>query len=42
MEEIFSYAKDFQEAMDHEHEKGQLDGIDDEWTFTVWLERYAG
>jgi hypothetical protein len=39
MDEIFMFAKDFQEAMDHAHENGELNWPCDEWTYDVWVEQ---
>ncbi|KUJ23076.1 uncharacterized protein LY89DRAFT_679892 [Mollisia scopiformis] len=36
MDEIFAMAKDFQEAMDAEHEKGNINEECDKWTYSVW------
>lgn len=38
MDEIFAYAKDLQEAMDHAHEKGKMTRQGDEWTYDIWID----
>jgi len=42
MDEIFAYAKEFQEAMDFAHGEGRYNGKEDEWTYDIWVEPYEG
>jgi hypothetical protein len=39
MDEIFEIAKDLQEAMDAEHDKGRMTESYDEWTYDIWVEQ---
>jgi hypothetical protein len=39
MDEIFAAAKDFQESMDAEHEKGRMVEECDDWTYDVWVKK---
>jgi len=39
MEEIFRFAKEFQQDMDDYHEKGELNEECDAWTYEIWEER---
>jgi len=39
MDEVFAFAKEFQEAMDLEHEQGNFNEPCDEWTYSVWVEQ---
>ncbi|KAG9234720.1 hypothetical protein BJ875DRAFT_441027 [Amylocarpus encephaloides] len=36
MEEVFTAAKDLQEANDRAHERGELNAPEDSWTYKVW------
>jgi hypothetical protein len=38
MDEVFALARDFQEAMDFQHELGNFNEARDEWTYSVWVE----
>ncbi len=38
MDEVFACAKDLQEAMDQEHEKGNFNSPCDEWTYDIWVD----
>jgi hypothetical protein len=40
MEDVFDLAKDFQEAMDRQHEIGRFNGPHDEWTYGVFVESH--
>lgn len=37
MDEVFAFAKEFQEAMDKEHEDGNFEEPGDQWTHSVWV-----
>jgi hypothetical protein len=40
MDDIFDYAKEFQQAMDIQHERGLLNDPETEgWTWEIWVER---
>lgn len=38
LDEVFICAKEFQEAMDFEHENGRLNEPGDEWSYSAWVE----
>ncbi|KAH6713937.1 hypothetical protein BKA61DRAFT_53254 [Leptodontidium sp. MPI-SDFR-AT-0119] len=42
IEEIFTFAKDLQEAMDRKREQGQFMERHDSWTYDIWVEKQSG
>jgi hypothetical protein len=39
MDEVFAFAKEFQEAMDLQHQEGNFNQPRDSWTYSVWVEQ---
>ncbi|PMD35533.1 hypothetical protein L207DRAFT_117530 [Hyaloscypha variabilis F] len=39
MDEVFAFAKEFQEAMDLQHQEGNFTEARDSWTYSVWVEQ---
>lgn len=39
MDDVFECARDLQQAMDVEHENGNMNEPCDEWTYNIWVER---
>ncbi|KAE9380535.1 hypothetical protein N431DRAFT_498374 [Stipitochalara longipes BDJ] len=39
MDEVFAFAKEFQEAMDLQHQEGNFNEARDSWTYSVWVEQ---
>jgi hypothetical protein len=39
MDDVFDCARDLQQAMDVEHENGNMNQPCDEWTYGIWVER---
>lgn len=39
MDDVFECARDLQQAMDVEHENGNMNQPCDEWTYDIWTER---
>lgn len=39
MDDVFECAKDLQQAMDMEHERGNMNQLCDEWTYDIWVEQ---
>jgi hypothetical protein len=39
MDDVFAFAKEFQEAMDLQHQEGNFNEARDSWTYSVWVEQ---